>query len=94
MGVFARTLQAECEQTAQVILNNVPSSSMQVAGDFASYDDLWKFTLVNYNAGSGCLGLAVNATWTVEHQLTWEAMSSHFTKVCAPAKKYVNDISK
>ncbi|HEY9153262.1 MAG TPA: hypothetical protein VIN60_10285 [Anaerolineales bacterium] len=94
VGVFARTLLAECEQTAQVILNNVPSSSTQSAGDFASYEDLWKFTLVNYNAGAGCLGLAVNETWTTEHKLTWDAMSSHFTDVCAPAKNYVNDISK
>ncbi len=94
VGVFAHTLLAECEQTAQVILNNVPSDSTQSAGDFASYEDLWKFTLVNYNAGAGCLGLAVNETWTAEHQLTWDAMSSHFTDVCAPAKEYVNDISK
>jgi hypothetical protein len=92
--VFAHTLLAACEQTAQVILNNVPSTSTQSAGDFASYEDLWKFTLVNYNAGSGCLGLAVNATWTAEHKLTWDTMASHFTDVCAPAKKYVNDISK
>ncbi len=94
VGVFAHTLLAECEQTAQVILNNVPSDSTQSAGDFASYEDLWKFTLVNYNAGAGCLGLAVNQTWTAEHQLTWDAMSSHFTDVCAPAKEYVDDISK
>ncbi len=94
VDVFAHTLLAECEQTAQVILNNVPSSSTQVAGDFASYDDLWKFTLVNYNAGAGCLGLAINQTWSTEHKLTWDAMSSHFTDVCAPAKDYVNDISK
>ena len=94
VGVFAHTLLADCEQTAQVILNNVPSSSTQSAGDFASYEDLWKFTLVNYNAGAGCLGLAVNETWTAEHKLTWDAMASHFTEVCAPAKDYVNDISK
>ena len=94
VGVFAHTLLAECEQTAQVVLNNVPSSSTQSAGDFASYEDLWKFTLVNYNAGAGCLGLAVNQTWNTDHALTWDALSSHFTDVCAPAKDYVNDISK
>jgi hypothetical protein len=94
VGVFAHTLLAECEQTAQVILNNVPSNSTQAAGDFASYEDLWKFTLVNYNAGAGCLGLAVDQTWTAEHKLTWDAMTSHFTNICAPAKDYVNDVSK
>ena len=90
VGVFARTLLADCEQTAQVIQNNIGQAPSAVA----SYEDLWKFTLVNYNAGAGCLGLAVNDTWTAEHKLTWDAMSSHFTDVCAPAKDYVNDISK
>ena len=94
VSVFAHTLLAECQQTAQVILNNVPSTTNQTAGDFASYEDLWKFTLVNYNAGAGCLGLAVNQTWIAEHKLTWDAMDTHFTNVCAPAKNYVNDISK
>jgi len=94
VGVFAHTLLAECEQTAQVILNNVPSTSTQSAGDFASYEDLWKFTLVNYNAGSGCLGLAINQTWNTNHKLTWDLLSSNFTPVCAPAAAYVDDISK
>jgi hypothetical protein len=94
VNVFAHTMLANCEQTAQVVLNNVPSSVTQSAGEFASYEDLWKFTLVNYNAGSGCLGLAVNQTWNAEHKLTWDAMSSHFTDVCMPAVNYVNDISK
>lgn len=90
VDVFARTLLASCEQTGQVIRNNVGQSP----ADVASYEDLWKFTLVNYNAGAGCLGLAVNETWNAEGVLTWEAMSTHFTNVCAPARDYVNDISK
>ncbi len=94
VSVFAHTLLAECQQAAQVVLNNVPSSSTQTAGDFASYEDLWKFTLVDYNAGAGCLGLAVNQTWNTNHQLTWDLLSSNFTPVCSPATNYVNDISK
>ncbi len=90
VGVFAHTLLASCEQTAQVIQNNTG----QLPSAVASYEDLWKFTLVDYNAGAGCLGLAVDATWTAEQKLTWDAMSSRFTDVCAPARDYVNDISK
>jgi hypothetical protein len=90
VGVFADTLLASCEQTGQVINNIVRQSP----GDVASYEDLWKLTLVNYNAGPGCLALAVDATWSTEHILTWDALTSHFTKVCAPAIDYVNDISK
>ncbi len=90
VGVFAHTLLASCEQTAQVIYNTVGQS----AGEVASYEDLWKLTLVNYNAGPGCLSLVVNDAWNKDHQLTWDTLSTHFTKVCAPAKGYVNDISK
>lgn len=88
--VFAHTLLANCEQTGQVIYNTLRQSP----GDVASYEDLWKFTLVNYNAGAGCLGLAVNDTWNAVHQLTWDALSQHLTAVCAPAKDYVNAISQ
>jgi hypothetical protein len=90
VGVFAYTLLASCEQTGQVIYNVIRQSP----GEVASYEDLWKFTLVNYNAGAGCLTLAVNDTWNAEHELTWDALSSHFTDVCAPVKDYVNDISQ
>ena len=90
VNVFAHTLLASCEQTAQVIYNVIGQSP----GDVASYEDLWKFTLVNYNAGPGCLSLALGDTWSTEHNLTWEALSTHFTDVCAPAADYVNDISK
>ena len=90
VSVFAHTLLASCEQTGQVIYNNIGQSP----GDVASYEDLWKFTLVNYNAGPGCLSLALGDTWSTEHKLTWDALSSHFTDVCAPAADYVNDISK
>ena len=90
VAVFAHTLLASCEQTGQVIQNNTGQSP----GNVASYEDLWKFTFVNYNAGAGCLGLAVNETWTAEHKLTWDGLSSHLTSVCAPTAKYVNEISQ
>jgi hypothetical protein len=90
VGVFAHTLLASCGQAAQVVYNTVGQSP----GKVASYEDLWKLALVNYNAGPGCLSLVVNDAWTADHQLTWDTLSTHFTKVCAPARDYVNDISK
>jgi hypothetical protein len=90
INVFAHTLLASCEQTGQVIYNVVKQSP----GAVASYEDLWKMTLVNYNAGPGCLSLAVDGAWSTEHQLTWDTLSLHFTDICASAKDYVNDISK
>jgi len=90
VAVFAHTLLASCEQAGQVIYN----VTLQSPGDVASYEDLWKFTLVNYNAGAGCLTLVADAAWTTEHKLTWDRLSSHLISVCSPAAKYVNDISK
>jgi hypothetical protein len=90
VSVFASTLLANCEQTGQIIYNVIG----QTPGVVASYEDLWKFTLVDYNAGAGCLTLAVNDTWVAEHKLTWDLLSSHFTDVCAPAKDYVNSITQ
>jgi hypothetical protein len=90
VGVFAHTLLASCDQTAMVIHNTVNQSPAAVA----SYEDLWKLTLVNYNAGPGCLSLVVNDAWTADHALTWDTLSTHFTETCAPAKDYVDDISR
>jgi hypothetical protein len=90
VAVFAQTLLANCEQTAQVIINNVS----QPPNTVASYEDLWKMTLVNYNAGPGCLGLAIQDAWTTENSIAWDVLSNHFTEVCTPARDYVNDLSK
>ena len=89
VGVFAQTLIASCKQTGMVIDMNYDSP----AGQAASYEDLWRFTLVNYNAGPGCLGLAVDKTSSLDEELDWENLSSHLTPACQGALDYVNDIS-
>jgi hypothetical protein len=73
-----------------VVLNTVGQEPAAVA----SYEDLWKMALVNYNAGPGCLSLALNEAWNAEQSVSWDVLSNHFTKVCTPAREYVNDISK
>ena len=91
VGVFANTLIANCEQTAQVIYNYTGSQTSEAA----SYEDLWKFTLVNYNAGGGCLAEAISgANGTSGLPLTWETVSPNLIGTCASAVDYVNDISK
>ena len=89
VGIFAETLLANCAQAGMVIdLND------RTNGDTpATYEDLWRFTLVNYNAGPGCLGLAVDKTSASHEPLDWEHVSSHLTPVCQGAFDYVTDIS-
>jgi hypothetical protein len=90
VGVFAHSMTANCEQAGQVIKNYTGGS----AGDVASYEDLWKFTLVNYNAGGGCLAEAISlAQGTTGLPLTWETVSPHLMGACSGAIDYVNDIS-
>jgi hypothetical protein len=89
VGVFAQTLVASCMQTGEVININYSST----AGEAASYEDLWRFTLVNYNAGPGCLGLAVDKTSSLGEPLDWEHLSAHLTPACQGAIDYVNYIS-
>ena len=90
IGVFAHTLLANCEQAGQLVEN----VTGETAGTVATYEDLWKFTLVNYNAGPGCLGDALETTSEDDLELTWENVSSRLSPICASAVDYVNDISQ
>ena len=94
IGVFAHAMLANCEQAGQLVKN----VTGEQAGNVATYEDLWKFTLVNYNAGPGCLGNALDATYgedlEEEQELTWENVSSHLEPACQGAINYVESISK
>jgi len=90
ISVFAQTMLANCGQAGQLVKNFTGGA----AGNSATYEDLWKLSLVNYNAGPGCLGDALDATTIARQDLTWENISTHFAPACAAAVGYVNDISK
>ena len=90
VSIFGHTLLANCEQTGRIVRN----VSERVPGEVASYEDLWKFTLVNYNAGPGCLGEAVQTTYDNEQPLTWEFVAPNLNGICSIAADYVNDISQ
>ncbi len=88
--VFAQTLLANCGQAGQLVKNFTGGA----AGKSASYEDLWKLTLVNYNAGPGCLGDALDATLIAKQGLTWENISTHLSPGCEGAVGYVEEISR
>ena len=92
VGVFAHTLLANCEQ-AGTIVQNVTG---EVAGHTLDYETLWRFTLVNYNAGSGCLASAVTAAYdpSAEIPLSWDGVANALEQSCPGAVKYVEEISK
>ncbi len=90
VNVFAHTLLANCEQAGRVVRN----LTGQAPGEVATYEDMWKLTLVNYNAGPGCLGDAVEGAQGQGLDLTWENVSAYLPGACTGAIDYVEDISK
>jgi hypothetical protein len=87
--VFAEALAANCEQTGRIIAN----TTGLLPGEVASYSDLWRFTLVNYNAGPGCLTTAIKRAYLDGEPLTWENISQRLEVACTGARDYVEDIS-
>jgi hypothetical protein len=90
VGVFAHTLVANCSQAGQVVRNY----SGEQPGEAASFEDLWKFTLVNYNAGGGCLAEGLTGAMGGDLDLTWENVAPHLKGACSGAVDYVNEISR
>lgn len=90
IGIFARSLLANCEQVGEILYN----TTQKIPGEVSNYTDLWKFTLVNYNAGPGCLADAVQAVADQKLPIDWPSVSSNLGAACVGAIKYVNDIAQ
>ena len=92
IGVFAHTLMANCEQASQVVWNYNNRKTPSQLG--ISYEDMWKFTLVNYNAGGGCLATAFALASDKQEPLTFEGVSKYLEPACQGAIEYVNQVSR
>lgn len=88
ISIFARSMLANCEQVGQIIYN----STSKKAGQSASYEDLWKFTVLNYNAGSGCFTNALQRTVANRQLINWQNVSENLEQNCKIGKAYVNDV--
>jgi hypothetical protein len=89
ISIFARSLLASCEQVGQIIYNETG----RTAGEVSFYEDLWKFTLVNYNAGPGCLTSAIQQTVKSNAPLIWDNVQLFLEPgSCQASIDYVNDI--
>ena len=89
ISIFARSLLANCEQVGQIVYN----STGRTAGQLALYEDLWKFTLLNYNAGPGCLSQAIRQTVGNKQALTWQNVVQYLEPACQAGVAYVDDIA-
>ena len=91
ISIFASSMLANCEQVGQIVYNETGHTP----GEEATYEDLWRFTLVNYNAGSGCLTNAIQETRSRRLPLTWENVRQNLEPgACEASVDYVEDIAK
>lgn len=87
---FAAILVGNCNQVNQIFHN---LTNTQNAGTLSSHDDLWRFTLINYNAGPGCLYNAIERTWENNDPLDWQHVAANLEIGCQGAVEYITSIS-
>jgi hypothetical protein len=88
VSLFAETLLGNCSQVGQIINNQMD----RIPGEIVSYEDLWRFTLVNYHAGSGCLATTIDRVDDLDQKLNWKNVSRELKEECPWAVDYVSDI--
>ncbi len=88
ISLVAHTLLANCEQVAQIVYN----ATGKIAGEVASYDDLWKFTVADYHVGPGCLSYALYTSWAARATMDWEHVSTYLTDPCETVIPYVTQV--
>jgi hypothetical protein len=88
VSLFSETLLGNCSQVEQIMSLTLGKPP----GEVISYEDLWKFTLVNYHAGSGCLSKAVKELAADHKEISWENLVLSLEGICPEAIDYVNDI--
>ena len=90
IDIFARLVVANCEQVGRVIVD----ITERTPGTISTYDDLWRYTMVNYNAGSGCVSGAIETTYKLEEPLDWLHVSDNMSSRCGTALDYVEKVRR
>jgi hypothetical protein len=80
--VIADVLRGNCRQV-NFVLNEYNVR--------ASYEDLWRFTMVSYHGGYQCLVSAITEARKNGDLVNWETLSSYLTN-CPGARTYVDDL--
>lgn len=79
ISLIALTLRANCSQV---------KSLLDEYFAVATYEDGWKYTLVSYHSGFGCLQSAINAAYTKTGVVNWNNVSAYLA--CYGARDYVD----
>lgn len=89
--LIAQVLLSYCKQTSQIVYN-VTNQYSNYSMDYAT---IWKLTLLNYNAGPGCVYNALDAVYTPSvEKLDWATISSGVEgDACLAGLQYSNSIT-
>jgi hypothetical protein len=79
ISTIAKVLYANCVQTKSILSLNQVS---------ANYEDSWKFTLVSYHSGFGCLQSAIQKSAVSGTELSWDTVSKNLS--CTGGIDYVD----
>ena len=60
--------------------------------DIISYEDMWKITIANYHAGSGCISVGMRNISESGSVLDWEELINQMMGDCRNAENYVDAI--
>jgi hypothetical protein len=90
IDIFAKLVISNCEQVSRVIMD----ITEQKPGTVSTYDDLWRYTLLNYNGGSGCVSGAIEATTKANEPVDWLHVSARLQNHCKGALDYVEKVSR
>jgi hypothetical protein len=88
IDMIAATLYASAAQTQQMVRNVLRSE----VSEASTYEDMWKMSLANYYAGSGCVGNALRGSINEPFPVNWETIANYLEGTCTIAATYVERV--
>jgi hypothetical protein len=88
IDLLAATFKASATQVNQMVKNITESPANEVS----TYEEMWKISVANYHAGSGCVGTAMETTWSNGENMIWESINPNLLGDCMGAVEYVESV--
>ena len=88
IDLLTATVKASANQIEQIILN-VSEFPLE---EITDYESLWKFSVANYYAGSGCVQQAIMSTYYYGYPLLRKTEKNYIGYGCEKAVEYVDRV--